>query len=138
METPLCERIYKKGNWRVVHSYDTSLEGWLCLLHQHNITTIAEMSEADAVILGQLIHATSQAVQQVTGAAKTYVIQFAESPKHPEVHFHIVPRAAEMPEDKRGVKVFGYLGRPESEVVTLERRNQIAEQVRAFLIAKLG
>ena len=138
METPLCERIYKKGNWQVVHSYDTSLEGWLCLVHQHKITTIAEMSEADAVILGQLIHATSQAIQQVTGAAKTYVMQFAESPKHPEVHFHIVPRHHDMPEDRRGAKVFGYLGAPEAEVVSLERRNEIAEQVRAILIEKLG
>lgn len=136
METlPLCERIYQQGNWRLVHSYDTSLPGWLCLVHEQKIATLAEMSEQDAAILGQLLRRVSAAVQQVTGATKTYIMMFAESAEHPYVHFHIVPRMAEMPEDKRGIKVFAYLGVPEEQIVPLERRNQIAAEVRKVLLS---
>lgn len=136
METlPLCERIYQQGNWRLVHSYDTALPGWLCLVHEQKIATLAEMSEQDAAILGQLLRRVSAAVQQVTGATKTYIMMFAESAEHPYVHFHIVPRMAEMSEDKRGIKVFAYLGVPEEQIVPLERRNQIAAEVRKVLLS---
>ena len=62
-----------------------------------------------------------------------YAIQFAESAEHPHVHFHIVPRAADMPEERRRIHVFGYLGVPEEERVSEETMNAIADQVRLNL-----
>ncbi len=135
MNEPLCERIYEEGHWRVVHSYDSSLEGWLCIVHTEKITRLSHMTPEDAAILGTLIRKLSIALERVTGAVKTYSIMFAESPKHPEVHFHIVPRMANQPEDRVGTKVFGYLGASEDQVVTLERRNELAAQIRDILLS---
>jgi diadenosine tetraphosphate (Ap4A) HIT family hydrolase len=135
MNEPLCERIYEEGHWRVVHSYDTSLEGWLCIVHAEKITKLSSMTPEDAAILGTLIRKVSIALERVTGAVKTYSIMFAESPKHPEVHFHIVPRMSDLPEDRVGVKVFGYLGASEVQVVPLERRNELAVQIRDILLS---
>lgn len=134
-DLPLCERIYSEGNWRVMHSYNTALEGWLCLVHEKKIATLAEITQEDAAILGQLIRRVSAAVQNVTGAVKTYVMQFAESTEHPYVHFHIVPRMADLPPDRRGPSSMLYIGVPEEQIVPLERRNAIAAQVRDYLLS---
>lgn len=134
-DLPLCERIYSEGNWRVVHSYNTALEGWLCLVHERRIATLAEMTEEDAAILGQLIRRVSAAVQNGTGAVKTYVMQFAESAEHAYVHFHIVPRMTDLPADRRGPSSMLYIGVPQEQVVPLERRNAVAAQVRDYLLS---
>lgn len=39
------------------------------------------------------------ALRDVTDCLKTYVIQFAEAAEHPHVHFNIVPRMADQPEE---------------------------------------
>ncbi len=132
---PLWDAIYRGAAWDVVHSYNTSLPGWLVLVARRHITALDALTEAEAIELGLLIRRVSVALKAVTGCAKTYVIQFAEAAEHPHVHVHIVPRMADMPEDRRSLGVFGYLGVPETERVPEEAMNAIAAAVRRILIA---
>jgi len=122
----LCECLYEDTHWRVAHAFNTSLPGWLIIASLRHIPAIADMNHLEAASLGSLIHRVSKAVQAVTDAAKTYVIQFAEQPGHSHVHFHIVPRMKDIPQERRGVGIFGYLGVPEEQSVSLEQRNAIA------------
>lgn len=130
----LCEGLFEDAHWRVAHAYNTSLPGWLIIASLRHIPTIADMNDLEAASLGTLIHRVSKAVQAVTGAVKTYVIQFAEQPGHSHVHFHIVPRMTDIPQERRGVGIFGYLGVPEEQAVSLERRNEIALEVRNHVL----
>ncbi len=82
-----------------------------------------------------LIRRTSVALKEVTGCIKTYVIQFAEKAEHPHVHFHIIPRMADQPEERTGTLIFGYLGVPEEERVSQDVMNGIAVKVREILQA---
>ena len=68
-------------------------------------------------------------------ALPTYVMQFAEAEGHPHVHFHIVPRMANQPENRRSINVFGYLGVPEEERLSEESMNEIAAKVQRNLLA---
>jgi hypothetical protein len=64
------------------------------------------------------------------------VVQFAESVEHPHVHYHVIPRMADMPDDARGPSVFRrYLGVSEPGRVPEAHMNVIAEAVRASLLA---
>jgi diadenosine tetraphosphate (Ap4A) HIT family hydrolase len=72
-------------------------------------------------------------LQEVTGCQKTYVIQFAEQAEHPHVHFHLIPRAADMPEAYTSVRVFNLLGVPPSERVPDKKMNEIAIRIRQAL-----
>ncbi len=130
---PLWDCIYQTPCWDVAHCFDTALPGWLVLVARRHIAAVDELTEAEAIELGQLIRRTSAALREVTGCIKTYVIQFAESPEHPHVHFHIIPRMADMPEDRKSIKVFGYLGVPEAERVSEDVMNSIAIKVRSLL-----
>jgi diadenosine tetraphosphate (Ap4A) HIT family hydrolase len=130
---PPWDSIFQTQYWDVVHSYDTALLGWLVLVLRRHAAAVNELTEAESVELGELIRRTSIALKEVTGCVKTYVMQFADSPEHPHVHFHIVPRMADQPEERNGIHIFGYLGATENERVPEEIMNQVALKVRAIL-----
>lgn len=129
----LCERIFETEHWRVVHAFNTSLPGWLVVIAKRHVESFAELSEAEAAEFGSFLHSVSRALQQVTGALKTYTVLFAEHPEHPHVHFHVIPRLSNMPDEKRGPGIFSYLGVSETETVPLETRNALAGKLRAIL-----
>jgi len=135
---PLWDCIYRAQHWDVAHSFNTSLPGWLVLVARRHIEAASELTDAEAVELGRLIRQVSIALQSITGCAKTYVMQFAESAGHPHVHFHIVPRMPDQPDERRGPNIFGYLGVSDEERVSTETMNAIASRVREYLTAKEG
>jgi diadenosine tetraphosphate (Ap4A) HIT family hydrolase len=132
---PLWDSIHRTPYWDVAHSYNTSLPGWLVLVTRRHISAVDEMTEAEAVELGLLIRATSAALKEVTGCLKTYVIQLAEEREHPHVHFHIIPRMPDLPEERKSVRIFGYLGVSEEKRVSEEAMNRIGLKVREILQA---
>ena len=134
-QAPLWDRIQRTAHWDLVHSYNTSLPGWLVLVARRHVAAIDELSDAEAAELGVLLRRVSAALRAVTGCAKTYVVQFAEQAEHPHVHFHVIPRMTDQPAERRGPGVFGYLGVPEAERVGEEQMNAIAAAIREFLAA---
>ena len=133
---PLWDCIYRTPLWDVAHCYETSLPGWLVLIVRRHIESLEELTDLEAVELGRLIRRTSSALKEISGCLKTYVLQFAESPQHPHVHFHIIPRMADLPENRRSTQIFGYLGVPDKERVSQEEMNAIALKVREKLLAQ--
>lgn len=134
-DVPLWDCIRRTQFWDVVHSFNTALPGWLVLVARRHVEAIDELTDDEAVELGRLVRQASIALREVTGCIKTYVIQFAEHQDHPHVHFHIVPRMADQPDNRRSVRIFEYLGVPEEERVSEERMNEIAARVRDILLS---
>ncbi len=134
-DRPLWDNIHRTAHWDVVHCNSTSLLGWMVLVVRRHIASIAELTEDESVELGRMLRLVSIAVQQATGCEKTYVVQFAEHPQHPHVHFHVIPRMADLLTDQRGPTIFKHLGVPETERVSEARMNEIAAGVRDFLVS---
>lgn len=132
-EAPLWDSIFRTPHWDVVHSYNTSLPGWLVLVARRHIAAIDEMNEVEAAELGKLLRSVSKALKQVTHCQKTYILQFAEHPQHPHVHFHVIPRHKDQPDTHRGFGVQNYLGVSEEERVSEADMNAVGEQVRQIL-----
>jgi diadenosine tetraphosphate (Ap4A) HIT family hydrolase len=130
---PLWDCIYRTPFWDVVHSYNSALPGWLVLVARRHITAVDALTDEEAAELGRLLQRTSRALKDITGCQKTYVMQFAEMAEHPHVHFHVVPRRADLPENRRSTKIFGYLGVSEEERVPEEVMNEIGLRVRKIL-----
>jgi diadenosine tetraphosphate (Ap4A) HIT family hydrolase len=119
--------------WRVAHAINTSVPGWLVLLPRRHVTAVHDLTDAEAAALGAWQVNLSRALRSVTGCVKTYVVQFAEADGFAHVHFHIVPRMADLPPEQRGPGVFGLLRRPEQERVTAARADRMAHALRAEL-----
>lgn len=99
----------------MAHSFNTAVPGWLVLLPRRHVTAVHDLTDAEAGALGVWQVGLSRALRGVTGCLKTYVVQFAESEGFAHVHFHIVPRMADLPAAHRGPGIFGLLGHPETE-----------------------
>jgi RimJ/RimL family protein N-acetyltransferase/diadenosine tetraphosphate (Ap4A) HIT family hydrolase len=127
---PAWDSILRTGGWDLVHAYDTSLAGWIVLVLRRHAISVAALTEAEAIELGRLVRATSEALEHVTGCLKTYVVQFAEHPLHPHVHVHVIPRPADLTAADIGPGIFARLGVPEAERVSQRQMNQIAEALR--------
>jgi len=132
---PIRERIYDDGLWRVAHAFNSSLPGWLVLLPQRHVTSIAELTVDEAALLGPLLHQLSQALHAVVGCEKTYVMQFAEAEGFSHVHFHLVPRMPNLPHEEMGPRIFHFLKQPKMAWVVTSEMDRIgaavAEQLRA-------
>lgn len=133
-DAPLWDSIHRTQYWDVVHAYNSALPGWLVLVARRHMAAIDEMTEDEAIELGKLIRQVSVVLKVVTDCCKTYVIQFAEAPQHPHVHFHIVPRMPDQPEDHRGPNIFKYLGVSDEERVSEAAMDKIALDVRSRLL----
>jgi diadenosine tetraphosphate (Ap4A) HIT family hydrolase len=129
---PVRERIAHDEHWRLAHAIHSALPGWLVLLPRRHVTTVADLTDAEAARLGAWQVAASRALHAVTGATKTYVAQFAEAEGFSHVHFHLVPRLADQPADRRGPAVFGYLT-PDGEHVTDDTMDTIARALQHAL-----
>lgn len=123
---PMWQRIVVDDHWRVAHAIGTALPGWLVLVPRRHLTTIADLSDAEAAGLGTWQVRLSRALRAVTGCRKTYVAQFAEAEGFSHVHFHVIPRMADLPPEHRGPKVFALLGVPESQRVDSDRMDELA------------
>lgn len=130
---PPRESIVRTSTWRVAHAFDTALPGWLVVAPTTHVTALDELPREAHAELGTLLGSLSAALRAVTGCVKTYVMQFSEQDGYEHLHVHLVPRMADQPAERRGARVFGYLGVPESEQVPAEERDRIALALRAAL-----
>ena len=99
------ENIWAASGWRVAHSFNASLAGWLVVVPDRHIESPDEMAVEEAESLGPLLRDVSKALKQVTGCQKTYVIMFAEAEGFSHLHFHVVPRLDDLPPHRRGPNV---------------------------------
>ncbi|MFE9928001.1 HIT family protein [Streptomyces sp. NPDC005533] len=119
-------------HWRVAHAFNTAVPGWLVLPRRH-VAAVHDLTDAEASALGMWQVKLSRALRSMTGCAKTYVAQFAEAEGFAHVHFHIVPRMADLPREHRGPGIFELLRRPEQERVTADQADRIGRSLRAHL-----
>ena len=75
----------------------------------------------------------SEALHQVVGCVKTYIVLLAEAEGFSHVHFHVIPRLVDQPEELRGPRIFGMLGLPPEACVTEDERDRIGAEVRERL-----
>ena len=131
---PLWDNVYQAEFWDVVHAYNSALPGWLVLVLHRHIESVDELTEHEAAELGVLIRRVSLSLKCVLGCIKTYIIQFAEARQHPHVHFHIAPRMADQPAERRSARIMSYLGVSEEESVSEERMDEICTEIRKSLL----
>jgi diadenosine tetraphosphate (Ap4A) HIT family hydrolase len=132
---PPREDVVHTDHWRVAHVFNTTLPGWLVVVPTRHVLSFTELTPAAADELGGLVRRMSQALEQVTGCVKTYLMQFSEAEGYSHLHLHLVPRMPDQPEDVRGPRVFAYLDPDGSEGMPAAERDEIALALRAAFAA---
>jgi diadenosine tetraphosphate (Ap4A) HIT family hydrolase len=125
------DRVYLSPRWRVAHAFGTQLPGWLVVLPRRHVTVLDELTSAEQVELGPLLAAVTAALREITHCDKSYVALFAEAEGFAHIHFHVVPRMADLEAAFRGPSVFALLGGDTGTQVPEQVRDQIASQLAA-------
>jgi diadenosine tetraphosphate (Ap4A) HIT family hydrolase len=127
------DRIVATRHWSVAHAFNANLEGWLVVLPRRHVEALDELGEDEAAELGTLLVEVTRALRAVTGCVRTYVLLLAEAEGFQHVHFHVVPRHADLPHELSGPRIFGLLNNPALDVVTPERMDELALGIREHL-----
>jgi diadenosine tetraphosphate (Ap4A) HIT family hydrolase len=127
-DLPVREEVWVVPGWRVAHDFNTSLPGWLIVVPTRHVESLNELTAEEAETMGPLLRQASIALTNVTGCRKTYVMMFAEKAGFAHVHFHVVPRMDDFPEDRVGPGVFGYL---RETPLAEDRRDELAAEIRS-------
>lgn len=122
-------------HWRVAVAFNSTLPGWLVINPTRHLTALTEMTPAAADEFGGLVRRLSDALEQVTGCVKTYLMQFSEAEGFAHLHVHVVPRMPDHPAGARGPKVFAYLKDDPAQWLPESERDDIALALRAALAA---
>ena len=129
-DVPIWDSIFDSRYFDVAHAYSTSLPGWIVIVCKRHVAAIDELSEEESRELGGLIVLVSKALKHAVGCSKTYVMQFAEQQGHDHVHFHVVPRMSDIPDENRGPNVFNYLNVDAHLEVSEQDQNAVAIKMR--------
>jgi diadenosine tetraphosphate (Ap4A) HIT family hydrolase len=122
--------IWLSDEWRVAHSLNSALLGWLVVMPRRHVEGVHELNDVEVAALGPLLRQVSARLVDVLGCAKTYVVMFAEQPGFTQLHFHVIPRNADLPDEFRGAKGFDFMKRPKAQWVSLEQRHELALRLR--------
>jgi diadenosine tetraphosphate (Ap4A) HIT family hydrolase len=88
--------IHDDGLWLVSHHLGHYTDpGELIVKLRRHAESVAELTDAEAAVLGPLLRAAVDAVQRVVRPERVYVAAFSERVRH--VHFYVLPRTAAMP-----------------------------------------
>jgi diadenosine tetraphosphate (Ap4A) HIT family hydrolase len=130
---PLWDSIYRTQFFDIAHAFNTSLPGWIIVVLRRHAGAIDELTVDEASELGVLLSKVSVGLKDTVGCTKTYVMQFAEQPGYNHVHFHVVPRMADLPETSRGANIFNYLGVDDEHRISEDAMNEIASRMQKEL-----
>ena len=130
---PLWDSIYRTDFFDIAHAFNSALPGWIVVVLSRHASAIDELTIDEASELGVLLRKVSVGLKDIVGCTKTYVMQFAEQPGHNHVHFHVVPRMADLPEENRGANIFNYLGVDDEYQVSENIMNDIAARMQIEL-----
>ncbi|WP_329580539.1 HIT family protein [Kitasatospora sp. NBC_01250] len=132
-DLPPRESVALDEHWRVAHAVGVGLLGWLVLVPRRHVTTIAELTDEEAAALGGWQVRLSRALSEVTGCVKTYLAQFSEAPGFSHLHFHLVPRPAELDPQLLGPGVFTLIDNPAHPAPAPAAVDAFARRLRACL-----
>ena len=136
--TDLSERVYVDDTWRLALAFNSSLPGWMCLVPRRHLEGLVDLTDSEAAAMGRILRAASVALVETTQCATTYVALFAEQEGFAHLHLHIVPRPVDLPPDRRGPAVFGYLGADPGELPGPDERLALAEALSASIRTALA
>lgn len=131
---PVIETDY----WKVEHAFPTSVKGWLVLVPKRHCEAMHQLMPAELSELARLLGLCSRALAEVLGAQKEYLMQFAEQKGFHHVHFHLVARMPDWPENLTGAHVLSALGEKVKNPLPQEEVIPLAVELREWLASRWG
>jgi diadenosine tetraphosphate (Ap4A) HIT family hydrolase len=129
--------IHVSDFWQVEHAYPTKLRGWLVVVLRRHVEALHELTPAEFRDLSGVLERTVRVLYEVVSCEKEYVACFAELEHFKHVHFHVIPRASDLPANLIGTRSFDLLKVSEADSVTRAETLSLCEALNAAFVGNL-
>jgi diadenosine tetraphosphate (Ap4A) HIT family hydrolase len=123
--------IYEGRYWLIEHAYPTRLKGWLVIVLKRHVVALHEMTREEFSELGELQALTVKLLHESLDSAKEYAVCFAEKEGFEHIHFHIIARTRDLPDDLKGTKIFAMINVMEADALPREEIKAFCETLRS-------
>ena len=120
--------IYRDDQWLADHGIDRFVRGYVVLTPLRHVDELADLHPDEAATLGAVMQKIHAAMRAAIKTERIYVCSFAETVHH--LHFHLLPRYADMPGLGPGLVSDLFAGRWSC---TLGEAEDAAHRIRAAL-----
>jgi histidine triad (HIT) family protein len=94
-EVPPGGTVYADDLWIADHGVPALVRGYMVLKPKRHVRTLVDLLPAEATGLGQAAQELTAAMHAALRPERIYVCSFGEAVPH--LHFHLLPRYADMP-----------------------------------------
>jgi diadenosine tetraphosphate (Ap4A) HIT family hydrolase len=100
---------------------------------KRHATALHELSREELVEMGELLARVTKLLHTEFGCVKEYISCFAESEHFKHVHIHVIPRAADLPQELQGPRSFALIKATELDAVPPAEIVALCERLREHM-----
>ena len=117
--------------WLIEHAYPTRLKGWLVIVLKRHCEVLHELTREEFAELSELQALAVRMLHTELDCAKEYAICFAEAEHFQHIHFHIVAKSRDLPDEFKGAQIFAMINVSEAEALPREDIRTFCEELRS-------
>lgn len=125
--------IYEGKYWLVEHVYPTKLKGWIVIVTKRHIEALHDLTKEEFAEFTEICENSAKALYKLTGCEKEYCMCFAEVEHFQHIHFHLVPKPHDLPDDAIGSKIFSMIKIDIKDAVAKEEIIEFCSELSALL-----
>ena len=120
--------IHEGNFWLVEHAYPCQLKGWLVLVLKRHVEALHELSQEEFRELANLQHKLARLLHDELDCEKEYSICLAETEHFHHIHFHLVPKPKNLPDELKATRIFAML--QEKDAISPDEIRKLCRRLR--------
>jgi diadenosine tetraphosphate (Ap4A) HIT family hydrolase len=100
------QRIHESEYWVVEHMSPCAIKGWIVVALKRHCTGLHELKADEFMNFAQIARNICLTMKYLQNSEKEYVMQFAEKDRFGHVHFHVISRLSDWPQELKGINIF--------------------------------
>jgi diadenosine tetraphosphate (Ap4A) HIT family hydrolase len=123
--------IHEGDFWLVEHAYPCRLKGWLVLVLKRHVEALHELSQGEFRELADLQHKLARLLRDELDCEKEHSICLAEAEHFHHIHFHLVPKPKNLPDELRATRIFAMLHPEETDAIPPDEIRKLCHHLKA-------
>ncbi|MBL8055680.1 MAG: hypothetical protein JNK29_03230 [Anaerolineales bacterium] len=125
--------IWQGAYWRVEHAYPVAITGWLVIVLNRHAEALHDLTPAEFAELAHVQARLTRLLHEQLGCEKEYLACYAEAEHFAHIHFHVLAKPKDLPDEFKGGRSFALLKPTEASLVAPEAIQAFCEHWRELL-----
>jgi diadenosine tetraphosphate (Ap4A) HIT family hydrolase len=122
--------IYDGTYWMVEHAYPVKVKGWIVIVLKRHAEALHHLQKEEFGELSEILSRIVPILHEVMQCEKEYISCYAEKAHFHHIHFHVLAKPADLPEEFQGARSFAFININEEEAVSPQEITELCELLR--------